>query len=256
MYRFIECKNCRDEKYDEDLNWKEFNKKIEELTDGYSFAQFCCKENNFSGFSFSEKSIWYSYDDDSKNFHIVPDPNFNKKEGDEYFSRCQECFSEINKKLPKECQLKLQRGIKIDARPWIKLHQFKSEDVGNYQYLLSFNRLWCDNEKHIHNNFGQVQFMRYRIKCDSGKELAGRYQNINWAQGPEFQMMYPDSAEDANWTYDKESGHVVYNYQYKDKQKNLKDLNDEEIGNIAEAFKAFINGKIIDFKTGELIIKS
>lgn len=226
--------------------FKTLNELNNELPDGYTFAEVC-KENNHSGIDLPVDSIWYSFDDTSKNFHIVPaDPQLF-----DFLGTILGKVLEEHKKTAKEKGLRVSFG-----KGCAKNHRWVATSRENYGYLFSFNRLWCDTDKHIHNNFGQVQFMRYRIKCDSGKELADRYQNINWDVGPKFKMMYPISGEDGEGQFDRDSGHLSYNAPFELSQivsDGKIDWNSEHIkewiSGVAKAFAEFIDlGKIMEEK--------
>lgn len=202
------------------------DKKHEKRVETYYVDGF----HNCSECQLDEANIWYSFDAESGNFHIVPDISVGK----EFADNADLLFSNINAEMKdlsnSALSLNIRSGINhnhVSGSPYVKCHKYKTaktNDNDKYGYLISFNRLWCkktgDKEYHIHNNFGQVQFMRYRIKCDSGKEFANRYQNINWDVGPEFKMMYPTSDESAeggsNYMYnlDGGSGHLSYNVPF------------------------------------------
>ena len=85
---------------------------------------------------------------------------------------------------------------------------------------MSFNRLQCDHKNHIHNSFGQAQFMCYPVK-EKHINLFGR----------ELELMYPESAENEDRNKNEKGGHRVYNAPY--------DI-DSPAGEIAEGFAAFI----------------
>lgn len=207
---------------------------------------------DFSGFvKKGEKNIWCSFNPDMNDFHIVPDKD--AVGGDDesgYIKTCNKLFDEI-KKSGKNITFMGRGG---GNQQQTVCHRFNYGNIGNYQYLISFNRLWCDANRHIHNNFGQMQFMRYRIKCDNGKEFADRYQNINWGVGPEFRMMYPSFDEDRDGQFDPDSGHLSYNAPFELKQivSDGKIDWDSEctkkwISEVAKAFDEFIAlGKIMD----------
>ena len=180
--------------------------------------------------------IWYSYDPDSHNFHIVPDPS--KDKNNHYFDLCTVAFSMIEVAMPERKLLG-----RSQSKPWLKLHRYKYVNVDPYQYLISFNRLWCDNGKHIHNTLGMMQVMRYRVKCDCGKDLAAKYQ-INWDKGTNFKMMYPSSGEHGAGRYDPESGSLVYNMPFSIlESKNENVVIEKWANNVSGLFSEIINNE-------------
>lgn len=218
------------------------------ISHGYYVGEF----HNKTDYPINKASdIWYSYDDESGNFHIVPDIKVGKDFADNADVLFRKIDDEMKNLTNSEFHLNMYSGISHNAKgrnPCVKCHKYKTaiaDNSDNYGYLISFNRLWCDADNHIHNNFGQVQFMRYRIKCDNGKELADRYQNINWDVDPKFKMMYPTSDETAeggaNYTFNLNdaSGHLSYNAPFDIKS---------DAETIAKAFAKFIE---ICEKTGE-----
>lgn len=109
-------------------------------------------------------------------------------------------------------------------------HRYVCVDVGQTQYLLSFNRLWCDRSKHIHNSFGQAQFMCYPTRKKIEKNVGGiNLFPISKEAEFEFKMMYPGSDRDGN--YNGEGKNFAYNAPY--------DINDDS-KEVAECFSEFI----------------
>ena len=191
---------------------------------------------NYSGLvAKDETDIWYSFDPNTNNFHIVPDEAWQISEGESLYSVLKTTLTNIGCALSNE---KEYLGSKRNPKGrfnrdlewnWFggnanikfvqtkcnvtKNHQLIWTDALNYQYLLSFNRLWCDADHHIHNNFGQVQFMRYRITDRDGSPLKFEHlKNINWNHDhTSFQMMYPAIGEDGEGRFDPDSKHLSYN---------------------------------------------
>lgn len=169
-----------------------------------------------------ETDIWYSFDPGSCNFHIVPDESVKIEEnGKEIFiyelllEQLKRIKNRVNKLLGKVSRV--GGGNKADTYN----HRYVRANIGQNQYLMSFNRLWRgdkDGVRHICNNFGQAQFMCYPIE---DKQI-----NL-FPDG--FKLMYPNSAEDEDRIED--AGHRVYNAPYDIKS------NAEEI---AKCFIGFI----------------
>ncbi len=155
-----------------------------------------------------EEDVWYSFDPIKGNFHIVPADTQLFGPLGSALGMIRAEYQEIAKK--KGLRVSFGRGCARNQR-WVETTE------GNYGYLFSFNRLWCDNNHHIHNNFGQVQFMRYPIADGQ----------INLVNGG-FQMMYPACGGDYSACkdcdkckkhtkdyhtkyYKATSGHISYN---------------------------------------------
>lgn len=197
---------------------------------------------NNTNYEFDEEDLWYSFDPDSGNFHIVPDKSA-RIEVDKDIKRFIDIAAFLQERL--EC---IRKKIEEKSIPNITVygkvskgnppninHRYICVNSGGNQYLLSFNRLWCedrdgdsdngsDNQTfHIHNNFGQAQFMCYPIKV--AREAVGE---INCIDG-KFRLMYPNSDEDRQ--YKSEAGHIAYNAPY-----TIKNTPEE----IAESFVRFI----------------
>ena len=174
-----------------------------------------------------ETNIWYSFDPDRGNFHIVPDITVkvdvkdSNKTINEFLRETFKCFAgEIQNLCLGNCMVvswtgnRGSKGSKYSEgeKPHVCNHIWKAGQIGKYEYLLSFNRLWCETldadkdadkkEYRIHNNFGQMQFMRYMIKNE----------HINFPNGKGmFKMMYPSSDENGEGRFDCTSGHLVFN---------------------------------------------
>lgn len=202
--------------------------------------------HNCSGFELKDEkgeddhnNIWYSFDPDRSNFHIVPDKSL-KVDGTTVFCALKTKLKQIGSFLPyKEYLKEIDQSNDNFKWHWFKgnasksyyctnNHQLVWINADNYQYLVSFNRLWCDDKNHIHNNFGQAQFMRFKSQ-------------INKA-GSKFKMMYPSSGDDGEGRCDLDSGHLSYNAPF-----NIK----SNASDIAKAFEKFIYlGKTAE--TGEI----
>ena len=187
-----------------------------------------------------ESDLWYSFDSDSGNFHIVPDESVRIR------IRCKDGKKEIAiSEWLKEDKLKnISETVKANEavkevkvpRSQICPTNGKEDYTHNHwyvcvkskenEYLMSFNRLWCDDSDsdnktfHIHNNFGQAQFMCY----------PRAHKQINLFQG-KFELMYPSSGDDGEGRFNCESGYFVYNAPY-----NI----DSDAKEIADCFAKFI----------------
>lgn len=173
-----------------------------------------------------EKDIWYSFDPDSGNFHIVPDESIEIKiecaDGEEIsLYKKLDCIRKRVKETVKTKRTGIGPGEQKTINECVRNHKYISVKTEKNEYLMSFNRLWCDvktDGNHICNNFGQAQFMCYpiddkQINCFSRK----------------FKLMYPRSDEDGK--YNSEATHLVYNPPY--------DINDSTEA-IAKGFAEFI----------------
>lgn len=168
-----------------------------------------------------EKDIWYSFDSNTYNFHIVPDKTVKKtgcideeKNGEKTIydwlsAKLGYISAEVNKILGKVSTD--SGGNKLCTCN----HKYVSVDIGENEYLMSFNRLWCDvrtDGNHICSSFGQAQFMCYPITDKHINQFRSRIspKKIN----VEFKMMYPHSGEDDEGRFDHEFTHLVYNAPY------------------------------------------
>lgn len=168
-----------------------------------------------------EDNIWYSFDSDRCNFHIVPGKEVRFEDGaGEYVSvwlknKLERIRDEVDKIKEKQKPEAKVGGVKLDEgickRYEYKCnHKYFCVDIGQTQYLMSFNRLWCDvkaNGTHICNNFGQAQFMCFPKENKEKKEDG----QINLFHG-EFELMYPSSDRDGE--YNSKAGHLAYNAPY------------------------------------------
>lgn len=115
-------------------------------------------------------------------------------------------------------------------------HFYNYYDEDLYGYIISLNRLWCDEKNHIHNNFGQIQFMRY----------SREFEQINFDKDGKFKMMYPHSGDDFDYNVDSDTGHIVCNppLSIMDPDifnKESEKYDEKKIKKIADCFKDFIN---------------
>lgn len=195
-----------------------------------------------------EADLWYSFDPSYCNFHIVPDEGTKFKSGEGAIilncltNKLGLIWDETDRiiKSNKEFATLVQKhNIPGFTGKYVRNHKYVSADTKKNQYLLSFSRLWCDSERdnaifHIHNNFGQAQFMCYP-KENKEKGEAGQ---INlFPDGAtsggglkyKFELMYPSSGEDGE--YNSKAGHLVYNAPY-----NINDC----VEAIAKGFAGFI----------------
>lgn len=199
---------------------------------------------------FDETDLWCSFDTVSGNFHIIPDKETKFEDKDQELisvwlknrlNCVKKCIKAFVKEHLEECAKGEVRGdiseITIQDRGGYgeapnENHMWVCVNSKKNQYLMSFNRLWCDASGgadktfYIHNNFGQAQFMCYPREKGHG--------DINsFPNG--FKLMYPtydddDSNDDEKWP-DSECGHRVYNAPY--------DIN-SSAEEIAKAFVDFI----------------
>lgn len=217
------------------------NKKIEDI------IKAKCKEYVFGKLEYidpkykvEEKDIWYSYDLDSFNFHIVPSPE--SEIGRDFLGRWVILNHRLKQILINSHSIN-DEGFCLGKRTggpkeWVKCHKYIVVKKEEFEYLLSFNTLICSERNEISNKLGKIQFYRY-------KQINGhinRYYDENNEKKPI--MMYPDSFETIDPKWNSNTGHCVYNTEY--------DINSRAI-DIAKAFIDFIEGKIIDFETGNRI---
>lgn len=201
MYVFIDNEEKRKGLPNSTTAFKTLDELNEKLPDGYAFAKFC-EENNHSGITFPTEGIWYSFDDSSNNFHIVPDVTVVHG----YIEACKRSFDEIKKTIKlllKDRNLNYAVWRNCRVSPACESHKYRivnSCTEKPYQYLISFNRLWCDACSCIHNNFGQVQFMRYP-----------KDKQINFFKDERFVLMYPASGKNGEGCFDADSGRLSYN---------------------------------------------
>lgn len=183
----------------------------------------------------AKKDVWYSFDTKSGNFHIVPGMEVGCRGGegklisaylgDKLGIICAEVEEIIkgSKKL-KAAGASISVSKPTKERKWVYNHRYISMETGEQiylekiQYLIAFNRLWCDDKNHVHNSFGQAQFMCY--------PAVDKHINL-LSDG--FKMMYPRSDRDGK--YSSEARHLVYNAPY--------DINDDAKV-IAKGFVEFI----------------
>ena len=175
---------------------------------------------NKTGYEFEKEDIWYSLDYENGNFHIVP----GTLEGEIPLGTKLGCIrrNAANEEIPGiTVEEKVKHGSGKDG--CTTNHKWICAKTEKHEYLMSFNRLWCDvkdDGTHICNNFGQAQFMCYP-KTDGQINL--------FPNG--FKMMYPRSGDDGEGRFDCKSGHLAYNPPY--------DINDcAEM--IAKGFVEFI----------------
>lgn len=187
----------------------------------------------------AKKDVWYSFDTESGNFHIVPGMLVKTEVGcrggegkliSAYLGdKLRIICAEVEEIIKGSKKLKVA-GVSISvsrpnkAREWVYNHRYISMETGEQiylekiQYLIAFNRLWCDDKNHVHNSFGQAQFMCY--------PAANEHINL-LSDG--FKMMYPRSDRDGK--YSSEARHLVYSAPY--------DINDDAKV-IAKGFVEFI----------------
>ena len=194
---------------------------------------------NKTGRTFDKEDLWYSFDPDSYNFHIVPqkEAKFDdegKERISDWLKGKLECIkAAAESKTPPEITIggvsegTAKEGCTYNHK-WICAKSEKNE------YLMSFNRLWCDAKDdgtHIHNNFGQAQFMCFPREINRRGKDVGNINRFSDGSSVIFKLMYPRSGDDGEGRFDCESGHLVYNASY--------DINcDAE--KIAQAFVEFI----------------
>lgn len=173
---------------------------------------------NKTGYVFDKIDLWYSFDTDFHNFHIVPDKTVKINVPlDDWLSVKLYYISEkvkqdvyVNKVKARGSQICPKNGVNDCAYN----HWWFSVKTEKNEYLLSFNRLWCkesDNKIYIHNNFGQAQFMCFpKESKESGEEK--EYGQINLFRGDgKFKLMYPTSGNNHKRCPVGECGHRVYN---------------------------------------------
>ena len=186
------------------------NKKF--IVDGFENRTGC-------GFN-DEDNIWYSFDSGFYNFHIVPDKEVKFEDGSgEYVSvwlehRLVRIKDEVDKVIKGNEKLKtLMQDITVPSitANCAKNHRYFYVNTEETQYLMSFNRLWFavrDNDTHICNNFGQAQFMCYPRKDGD----INSFPNTGGRAKYEFELMYPNSAEDG--ISEGKGRHLVFNAPY------------------------------------------
>lgn len=152
-----------------------------------------------------ETNIWYSFDTNSGNFHIVPGGAIEIKigcvDGKEKKITLIDKLDYIKKKLKaKEIHASVPKPkaktTAVDNHRYVLAKREKNE------YLMSFNRLWRnvkDDGTHICNNFGQAQFMCFQAN-----------KQINLPNG--FKLMYPNSGKDG--ISEGKGRHLVFNAPY------------------------------------------
>ena len=180
-----------------------------------------------------EENIWYSFDQDSGNFHIMPDESIEIKiecEDSEEISLYKklDCIREKVKGKVQTKRIWIGPGKEENTNECIRNHKYICAYIEKTDYLMSFNRLWCDVKTdgiHICNNFGQAQFMCFPREIKNGSDKG----NINRFPNKEFKMMYPRSAEDGE--LEGSGRHLVFNTPY--------DIN-SDVEKIAKCFAEFI----------------
>lgn len=179
--------------------------------------------------------LWYSFNPNAGygDFHIVPDKSIKvevKIDLSEWLKYKLCCIKEKVKETKFYKEPDKPKSIAIgpgeqEKSPHTWNHKYIRAKIGENEFLMSFNRLWCDvraDGKHICNNFGQVQFMAYPRENGHG--------DINsFPNG--FKLMYPRSGDDDESRIDLESKHLTYNAPY--------DIN-SSAEEIAQAFVEFI----------------
>lgn len=190
------------------------------------------KFKNKTGCEFDEENLWYSFDQNPEhnNFHIVPDGSIKITLSDWLSTK----LGRIRRKVESEVKNNEISGITVQTQVGAgtansgctKNHKWVCANSEKYQYLMSFNRLWCDRSNHICNSFGQAQFMCYPTKKNvGGINLLPVSDEAKFA----FKMMYPSSDRDGK--YNGEGTNFAYNAPY--------DINDDA-QEIAECFAEFI----------------
>lgn len=186
---------------------------------------------------FDETDVWYSFDTNSGNFHIVPGKSIEIKV--ECKNGKEEKITLIDKLGCIKKKLEIAGVHASVPKPTAKTaavdnHRYVLAKSEKNEYLMSFNRLWCDDSDsdnktfHIHNNFGQAQFMCYpRADGDinslpDGFTKRGRIKH-------KFELMYPRFDEDGK--SEGKGRHLVFNAPY--------DINDDA-KEIAKCFSKFI----------------
>lgn len=185
-----------------------------------------------------EENIWYSLNPDYHDFHCVPNENIITAEGEKLYNVVKKTLTQIKNSIDIPGIIVCYSSGKASAKyhctynhQWIVASTCKEKcnicpsskkDCTIYEYLLSFNRLTCEGEKspyHIHNYFGQVQFMRYLKKAWTVNHvITGEKTTICQGRGKgnekdvyDFKMMYPLSGKDGEGRFDPDSGHLSYN---------------------------------------------
>lgn len=193
--------------------------------------------------------IWYSFDYNTYNFHIVPDEEW----AGNYIVACKNMMDAIAKALNSKYGIVLS-GRGGGCKKYTKCHRYKyvSNCEDGYEYVISFNTLTCEPKTDDGNTSEQNDSDRnasnnnYVIKNYLGKIQFYRYKkNINQKAGNrkiEFQMMYPESPNCGCSKYDKETGHFVYNTEWT-VQNGDSDVKDKVYA-IADQFHEFIEGKL------------
>ena len=234
MYCYIENEELRKEYNGAPGSLKELEEKIGKKlgTNGncFRFAPL-----GTEGLSTEQKAqleadkIWYSYDTDCRNFHIVPDISV----AETYKKNCADLLKNVGNALEGIAQKHPESDFS-DIKCWnrrgnpkeecTKTHLYKYITVGEMQYLISFNRLWISvngNTKTIHNDIGMCQSMAY-------PKSAG---NINKGVDDADFPFYPASNGDGDRI--SIDGRSVFNAPFR-----LRSAPDAE--RIAECFYGFI----------------
>lgn len=166
----------------------------------------------------NQSTIVATYDNVSLNYHMVPRYDENNSSVNKYLKDVTDLIKNIKSCLS-ERKIALKGGPNSKNT---KLHQYRYVVFGEWEYLLSFNRLWVENER-VNNNMGEIQFMKYS-KIMDGPNYVSEGKSI---------IMYPSSAEDGNLIKNKKS--TVYNPIGLNVESNAKD--------IADAFIRFIENE-------------
>lgn len=168
---------------------------------------------NRTGYEFDKEDLWYSFDyEKNYNFHIVPSRMEQGTEEMPLAMKLKRILDEVGGKEISGITVAKKVSVGVAKDGCTTNHKYFCAYSEKKQYLMSFNRLWCDvrtDGNHIYNNFGQAQFMCFPRELNNLGEDVG---NINRFPDGKFKMMYPNSAEDEVRT--KDAGHRVYNAPY------------------------------------------
>ncbi len=164
-----------------------------------------------------KNNVWYSFNPKYNDFHIVPGII-----DDTIDNVLNDVLQTLNCKEKSTKRSGRPHGtVEIDGQSYAWMHSWGSVPAtinhrwvvmskcnnGEYEYLLSFNRLTCAGKEspyHIYNYFGRVQFMRYQ-------KNAWTINRVRVGKKCEFKMLYPNSAENGKGQFDRDSGHLTYN---------------------------------------------
>lgn len=182
------------------------------------------EDRGYERLDLEESKTHYSYDEDSKNLHIVPLKSAGE-EAEAISIKIKECRNELREKM----------GITYCSRGTIKgcpdalpVENYIPVQKDGYVYLLCFEQLSRTGDR-IDCLLGKLQFFRYKNKKSS----------VNKTGKAGF--LYP--AETVGFDFDKESGHCIYNAEL-----SIYDTAER----IIDVFNKFVCGEIVDFETGRL----